>query len=319
MRIGVVGNINMDFVLRGQRLPREGETLVADGLHVFGGGKAANQAVAARRLGADVSIVGCLGTDDLGDRALALLDEAGVDTAFVVRTQRCHTGTALVFVDRSGRNSIVTALGANDDPEGTRGAVEGATKLLGSVDVVLMQLGLPVSTVDQGIRLCQEHGVPVYLDPTPIRRSLPELWCGVALIAPNETESQILLGGSRTDGPEEARTAAARLRDAGVGVAVVKLGAAGCVVAADGWTAHVPGVKVDVVDTTAAGDAFMAGLAVARGEGADWVEAARFANCAGALAATKLGAQPSLPYRPEVDALYRSGDAGVRHCAPTLG
>lgn len=308
MRIGVVGNINMDFVLRGDRLPLEGETVVADELQVFAGGKAANQAVAARRLGANVSIVGCLGTDDLGDRALALLEEAGVETACVVRTGRCHTGTAMVFVARSGRNSIVTALGANDDPAGSWEAVGRASNLLGSVDAVLMQLGLPVATVDHVIRLCRQHGVPVYLDPTPLRRQLPRLWRSVALIAPNESEARALLGGDRVSGPEEARAGAERLRDAGVGVAVIKLGAAGCVVAADEGTAHVPGVPVDVVDTTAAGDAFMAALAVARVEGADWAAAARYANCAGALAATRLGAQPSLPGRSEVDALYRSRD-----------
>jgi len=313
MRFGVVGNINIDFVLRGERLPEEGETLVADELHVFAGGKAANQAVAARRLGAEVSIVGCLGADDLGDRALGLLQAAGVDASCVARTERCHTGAAMVFVARSGRNSIVTALGANDDPDGTQDAVGRAIAALRTADAVLVQLGVPATVVDQVIGLCASSGTPVYLDPTPIRPSLPELWRSVALIAPNETEAQALVGGSRATGPGEARAVAERLVAAGVGAAVVKLGAAGCAVAADGRTVHVPGVAVDVVDTTAAGDAFMAALAVARTEGADWVEAARFANCAGGLAATKLGAQPSLPSRHEVDALYLHGPSVALH------
>jgi len=302
-RVVVVGNINVDFVLRTQRLPRRGETLLAESFSVVAGGKGANQAVAAARLGAQVALLGRLGNDVFGEQLLDNLVREGISTRLVERDQAQHTGTALVMVEPDGRNAILTALGANMgyQPEALaqslRPALEGA-------DGVLVQLGVPLGSVEAVVGVATALGKRVFLDPTPLRAGLPANWRRAYAVTPNETEVSALCG-LQVRSRRKAKEACLRLLEEGVKVAVVKLGAQGVVLGYEGEARHLPALPVDVVDTTGAGDAFAAAFAVRHLECAGVWEAARFANCAAGLAAGRFGAQPSLPHREEVERALR--------------
>ncbi len=298
-RVLVVGNINIDFVLRARRLPKRGETLLADSFHLVAGGKGANQAVAAARLGAQVSVIGRVGNDTFAQELLGNLRLEGIDTALVGQDEREHTGTALVMVEPDGGNAILTALGANLRclPEGLVGKLRPA---LDKVDGVLVQLGVPLPTVEAVIGLAGVAKKRVFLDPTPLRAGLPDNWRRAYAVTPNETEVAALCGVA-VRGRKKAEEACGKLLEAGMQVAVVKLGSKGAVVGCDGKVRYFPALKVKAVDTTGAGDAFAAAFAVKQLEDGDVWEAARFANCAAGLAASRFGAQPSLPRREEVE------------------
>lgn len=298
----VVGSYNIDLVARTPRMPVKGETIIGAQLYTGPGGKGANQAVAAARLRADVSMVVKIGTDDFGDQAKANLEKEGIRPDFVLRTGKAHTGAALIFVDADGENMIVVASGANElltpsDVSEAHEAIEGA-------DVLLVQLEVPLESVQRAMWLAHCADVKVLLNPAPGQPLDGELLSLVDVLTPNETEAQIITG-LPVRNLQEAETAARQLLDNGVGTVVLTLGAKGALVVAHDGTHHVPGQPVEVVDTTGAGDAFNGALAVALAEGRALVEAVAFANAAAALQVTKVGAAPAMPYRDEVEALMR--------------
>lgn len=288
----------MDLVVRTERAPAAGETLMGDGFGRFPGGKGANQAVAAARLGGVVAMAGKVGRDAFGDEGMAVLADNGVDTAHMRRDDVEATGIALIVVERSGQNRIIIAPGANmryttDEADALEEAIRGA-------DMLVMQLEIDLAVVERAAAIAQKHGVPVLLNPAPARPLPAELLSRVAVLTPNETELE-LLTGMKADGIEAAQRAARTLIDLGVKHVVVTLAERGALVCSAEGCEHVEGFPVTPVDTVAAGDSFNGALAVKLAEGASLHDAAKFANAVGALAVTKQGAIPSLPTLAEVE------------------
>lgn len=301
-KIVVIGSLNMDLVLRVARLPRPGETIAGADAIEIPGGKGANQAVAAARLGADVAMVGRVGDDAFGGVLRRSLDAEGIDTRRL-KTTRGPSGVAIILVQGSGDNSIVLSAGAN--ARVTEADVRAATPVIRAADFVMLQLEIPIDVVAYAIALCRRLRVRVILDPAPATVNLPDALFDADVICPNESEAATLLGLERTG---KAIDDARRLRARGAGAVAMKLGARGSLALdASDKPVRVPSFKVKVVDTTAAGDSMTAGLAVALAENRPWPEALRFANAAGALACTRLGAQPSIPTRAQVRQLLRNG------------
>ena len=294
----VVGSINMDLVVRSPRLPAPGETLLGEGFATSPGGKGANQAVAAARLGGRSRLIGRIGADTFGQALRKNLTAEGVDCRDLIETDGAPTGVAIIIVDARGENSIVVAGGANllvtpDD-------VFGRDEAFAQADVVVLQLELALPTVRAAVDLAKRHGCKIVLDPAPASGRLPEALFEVDVISPNVTEAEILTG-SRTGEERADKNIALDLIARGAAAAVLKLGPRGAmVVTAEGQMARIPTYAVEVVDTTAAGDAFTAALAMGVAEGRDAIEAAKFANAAGALACTKFGAQSAMPTLGEV-------------------
>ncbi len=297
-RVTVVGSFNTDLVSRTPRMPVPGETILGGPFHMGPGGKGANQAVAAARLGAETAMVVKLGMDTFGDLAEANMVKEGIRPDFIFRTDETHTGAALIMLDAQGENMIVVAAGANtllspDDVDKAGEAIEGA-------DVLLVQLEIPIETVERAIKLAHEAGVTVLLNPAPGREISPQLLAMCDVVTPNETETQIITGMPVRD-RNEAEAAARQLLKQGVKAVVITLGADGALVATEDGVEHVPGQRVEVVDTTGAGDAFSGALAVALAEGMDLAQAVAFSNAAAALQVTKIGTAPAMPYRADVD------------------
>ncbi len=299
----VVGSINMDLVVRSPRMPAPGETILGDDFKTFPGGKGANQAVAVARLGGNCKMIGAVGQDAFGEQLLANLKNEGVDCDAVRTTADAPTGAAMIVVDSQGENSIVVASGANflvtpDDHVYTNEA------MFDEADVVLLQLELPMPTVRATIELARRHRCKVILDPAPAPRHIPDELCMVDIISPNVVEAERITGNSHAGEERVDKRIASDLIGRGAQVAVLKLGPRGALaVSNDGHFYTVPAYKVDVVDTTAAGDAFMAALAVATARGDGLHHATKFANAAGALACTQLGAQSAMPIADEVKIL----------------
>ncbi len=323
-KIVVVGSSNTDMVVKTPHIPAPGETVLGGEFVMAAGGKGANQAVAAARLDAQVTLVARLGKDVFGERALAGFRQEGIVTDHVAVDPEAASGVALIFVDADGENSIAVAPGANarlspEDVQRAKGAIEAA-------DVLLLQLEIPLETVQRAAEMAHRAGVRVILNPAPApAEPLPaELLAHVHVLTPNEGEAGLLAGVPVT-GPQNGEAAARRLIGQGVGVVIVTLGAQGALVVTPDLRQLVPGFSVDAVDTTAAGDAFNGGLAVALAEGKPLAEAVRFANGCGALATTRLGAQPSLPMAGEVAAFIAErssahvGQFAVLDFAPPLG
>jgi ribokinase len=299
-RIVVVGSLNMDLVTRAERIPQPGETILGGDLQTFPGGKGANQAVAARRMGAQVAMIGRVGQDAFAAPLLQALGEAGVDSSHVLQDPSAATGVAIIVVDQRGQNSIVVCSGANAhlSPQDIR----SAESTIAGADALLLQLESPLETVREAAEIARDHGVRVILNPAPAR-PLPEaLLRNVDVLVPNESEAALLTRLPVEDIPQ-VEAAAARLHEMGAEAVVVTLGERGALYLYKGESHRVPAFEVTPVDTTAAGDAFMGGFAVALAEGKPFAEAVRWGNAAGALATTKMGAQPSLPERGAVENL----------------
>ena len=294
-RVLVVGSANIDLVAAVERLPAPGETVSEGTLLVTHGGKGANQAVAARRLGAEVRLLGCVGADASGAEIRAGLEAEGVGIAGLATAPDAATGTALIVVDARGQNQIAVAPGANRRLPPS--AVERWETDFAWADVVLCQLETPVETVVRALELARARGKLTILNPAPVRDLDRSVWPLVDYLTPNESEAA-RLGGVSVAGPEEAAV-------------IVTLGARGALASGPAGDLVVPAFPVTAVDTTAAGDAFNGALAVGLAEGAALWPALRLATAAAALACTKHGARPSLPRRAEVDALLgRSGPVG---------
>lgn len=294
----VVGSINMDLVVRVPQMPVPGETVLGDAFQTFPGGKGANQAVGAARLGGQVTLIGKVGDDGFGEELRGSLLGDGINIDHVAVDQDTSTGIAMITVDQAGQNSIVVASGAN--MQLTPEEVTQAWRQLGPVDVVVLQLEIPSTCNLQAARLGKESGAKIIMNPAPARPLPAELLQLVDVIVPNEKETS-LLTGLPIDTPEEVEAAAQALLEKGVDSVVLTLGSRGALVLdPSGAISHLQSHKVEVVDTTAAGDAFVAGLSVGLAEGASLAEAAVFGNATGALAVSRMGAQPSLPTREEV-------------------
>jgi ribokinase len=300
-KIVVVGSSNTDMVVKAARIPAPGETVLGGAFVMAPGGKGANQAVAAARLGAEVSLVARLGTDSLGDEAVAGYVRDGILTDLVIRDPDRPTGVALIIVDAHGENSITVALGANEalSPDD----IERAADRIRAADVVVMQLEVPLVAVERAAAIARSAGVPVILDPAPAPDAgLPAaLLRDVTCLKPNESEAERLTGIHVGD-PASAERAARALQQLGPQTVIVTLGRQGAVVVDGTSVHHVPAYRVTAVDATAAGDAFTGALATALAAGAAIEEAVRRAAAAGALAATRIGAQPSLSTRAEWEA-----------------
>ena len=291
--IVVVGSLNMDLVVRAPRHPQPGETLLGAEFRTFPGGKGANQAVAAARLGGQVKLIGRVGADAFGDALLETCTRDGVDTRHVERLEDAPTGVALITVDDAGQNTIVVVPGANGklsppDLLAAAPAFEGAS-------VVVMQLEVPLLTVIYAADLARRHGARVVLNPAPAQPLSATGLEQVDVLIPNQSEAALLTGCA------SAGDAARRLIALGVRSVVVTMGERGVLIAEGETATLLPAHQVSVLDTTAAGDAFVGAFAVALAEGRTVLEAAAWGNAAGALAVTRAGAQPSLPARAELE------------------
>ncbi len=293
----VVGSINVDYVMRVPSLPRPGETLSGSGFDVLGGGKGANQGLAAARLGGDVSFVGCIGNDDGGARLKAVLKDAGADVANIRSVAGESTGAALIFVDDSGENCIGVNAGANaalsaDD-------IQGAEREFAAAEFLLVQLETPIATVRAALTLARQQGLTCVLNPAPAAALDEELLALVDVITPNETEAETLTGIAVTD-EASAQRAASLLHERGIGTVIITMGSAGAMLSGGKQTVLVPAPSVDVVDTTAAGDTFNGAMVAALARGESMIEAVAFGNRAAAISVTRFGAQPSIPTLAEL-------------------
>lgn len=303
-RVAVVGSVNMDLVVTAPRLPRPGETVTGGGFMQHPGGKGANQAVAAARLGARAALVARVGADAFGDRRLDDLRAEGVDLSGMSRDPVGPTGVALITVDRSGENTIVVAPGANAALE--PGHVDAAAACIAGSGALLVQLEVPLGAVTQAVGLARETGVPVLLNAAPARPLPAELLEQVDVLLVNRGEAAALTDMDPDTDPERLLDALVRLE---VPTVLLTLGAGGVLLHHRVARDKVPAFPVQAVDTVGAGDAFAGALAERRAgaRGAwdlhDVREAARWAAGAGALAATRPGATPSLPRRSELEAL----------------
>lgn len=299
--IVVVGSLNMDLVVRTERIPRPGETILGDDFRTIPGGKGANQAVAAARLGARVSMVGCVGQDAFGQTLLDGLRRERVNVAHVHQLADAPTGVAMITVEASGQNSIVVASGANMLM--TSQQVTEALTALAPFQVLVMQLESPLGAVSMAARQARSLDAHVILNPAPARSLPAEFLQAVHILIPNESETE-LLTGQAVSSLSQAQVASQSLLRQGPEAVIITLGSRGALVATkDGDMEHLAPHTVDVVDTTAAGDAFVAGVAVGVGEGMSLVEAAQLGNAAGALVVTRMGAQPAMPRRQNVQKL----------------
>ena len=291
-KVVVIGSSNTDMTIKGDRLPKPGETVLGGEFRMGPGGKGANQAVAARRLGADVSFICKVGRDIFGDNAISGYQKEGVDCSRILRSDKA-SGTALILVDGNAENCIAVAPGANADltPED----VDSVADVIRSADYLILQLEIPVESVLRAAKIAHEAGVYVILNPAPACHLPEELFGYISLITPNQTESALLSGVE-----DNLDAAVERLMQLGVKDVVVTLGSKGSLVISEGAKTLVPSLKVKAVDTTAAGDTFCGALCVALSEGCSLVDAAGFATKASALTVQKMGAQDSIPFRSDI-------------------
>ena len=301
----VLGSLNMDLVVKAARAPLAGETIRGHDFQMIPGGKGANQAAAAAKLGGQVAMVGRVGGDAFGSVLIENLARQGVDTERVSIDQETSTGVAVITVDDTGENRIIISAGANDRVD--MSDVDGAEELLREARFLILQFEIPLKVVDYAIEQAARYPVRVILNPAPAASVSFDFLGRVDCLVPNETETKELAGIEVGD-LASARKAAQKLLDCGIREVVITLGESGALMATNQGVIHVPARKVEVVDTTAAGDAFIGGLAVALVRGLAAEEAVRYATCAGTLAVTKFGAQTSLPSAERVREFYEGRD-----------
>lgn len=309
--IVVVGSVNTDMVLKGDKIPRPGETVTGGQFVMAAGGKGANQAVAAARLGANVTLIARVGADMFGDQAIENFQREGIRTDQITRDTENATGTALILVDSKGENSISVASGANFAM--TVDEVEKSLAAVGPFDVLLLQLETPMEVVVAAARVARAVSATVVLDPAPAAPLSEELLRDVDFLTPNESEATLLTGCEVCD-ESTARSAAAKLQALGVKSVIITLGGQGSLLANSKASEMVPCPTVKVRDTTAAGDAFNGGLAYALGSGKSVQESVAWASRVGSLAVTKLGAQPN----DVAEEHQREQDVGLRWCPTEL-
>ena len=295
-KILVIGSSNTDMTIKGDRLPVPGETVTGGIFYMGPGGKGANQAVAAQRLGGDVCFICKVGRDIFGDNALKGYEKEGIDISHVMRSDKA-SGTALILVDNTGENCISVASGANGDitPED----IDSVADVIRSAGFLILQLEIPVESVLRAAKIAHEAGVYVILNPAPACKLPEELFKYISLMTPNRTETAFMSGCEVKD-DESLAKAVDVLRGYGVQDFVVTLGTKGSLVIKKDHTEMIPSLKVNAVDATAAGDTFCGALCVALSEGLSLEDAARFATKASAITVQRMGAQDSIPTRAEI-------------------
>jgi ribokinase len=301
-RIAVLGSINMDLVVRCAHLPAPGETIIANSSCEIPGGKGANQAVAAARAGGEVTMIGRVGDDAFASRLVDNLRREKIDTDSVLATDGCASGIAIVAVENSGENSIMVVPGAN----GRVGCedVDAAADLIRAADILLLQLEIPLDSVLAASAIASDAGVPVILDPAPMPSALPENLLDVDVICPNQSEASAIVGRP-IESLDDARDALPSLHQQGAKQVIITLGGQGALISDGNAVTFIEPFQVTPRDTTAAGDAFAGALAVRLAAGEPFEQAARFAAAAGAIAATRIGAQTGMPTRSEIEQLTR--------------
>lgn len=297
-KIVVIGSCNTDMVISMDHLPLPGETLIGGEFFMNSGGKGANQAVAAARLGGNVSFIAKVGNDPFGKRALEQYRAEGIDVKHILTDPEQPSGVALIMVDAQGENSIAVASGANAHL--TTKDIDNAKEILSRADIVLMQLETPITTVEHAANVAKRSGAKVILNPAPAQPLPESLLQNLYILIANETEAEFISGTQITDMDSVAR-AADILCDKGVEKVVITLGSRGAFVKERGNYHQIPGLKVKAVDATAAGDTFCGALCVALAEEKNLTEAVTFANRCAAVTVTRMGAQSSLPYRSEIE------------------
>lgn len=298
-KIVVVGSSNIDMVVKSDKMPAGGETVLGGDFVMVPGGKGANQAVCAARLGADVKLVARVGDDIFGKISLDNFLNVGIDTSYVTVDSAVPSGVALIVVDKNAENAIVVASGANSAL--MPADVDRARDAIAEADAVILQFEIPAQTVAHTISLAHSLGVQIVLNPAPVRPMPAEVLREVDVLVPNQHEAAALLGRPGEGAQLDAKASARGLLSMGVHAVVITLGSKGAFVAGEGVEEFVPSVRVKAVDTTAAGDAFTASLAYALAEGRELSNAARFAAKVAAVVVTRMGAQPSMPSKEELD------------------
>ncbi len=292
----VIGSSNTDMTAKTAELPQPGETVLGGVFTMGAGGKGANQAVAAQRLGGKVKFICKVGRDMFGDNSIAQYEKEGLDTSGILRSN-LPSGVALIYVDSHAENCIVVASGANGDL--TEDDIEKSRKDLEGCDILLLQLESPIPSVLKAAKIAHQAGKTVVLNPAPACPLPEELFRNIDLFIPNETELSTFSGMPVTN-EQEAQKAAAAMQAKGIGKLIVTMGSKGALICEGGPAVFVPAHKVKAVDTTAAGDTFCGALCVAIAEGKSLKEAAEFACAASALTVQKMGAQNSIPYRKDL-------------------
>jgi ribokinase len=300
--ITVVGSSNTDMILQTRHIPKPGETVLGGEFSMAAGGKGANQAVGAARAGGQVTFVGRVGQDMFGQQAVAGFEQDGIDVQYIIRDDEAPSGVALIFVAADGENSIGVASGAN--ARLSPADLEKASNAIRSAKVLLMQLETPLETVQAAAQIAAGAGVPVILNPAPAQDLPDDLLANLAVLTPNESETELLTGIAVQD-ENTASQAADKLLARGVDTICITLGPKGTFIATKQHKELIPSTRVEAVDTTAAGDVFNGALAVALAEEKPLPQAVRFANAAAALSVTRLGAQPSAPQRKDIEDFAR--------------
>ena len=299
-RIVVIGSSNTDMVIRTKNLPRPGETVLGGTFFMNAGGKGANQAVACARLGGAVTFVCKTGNDVFGHQAYQLFDDEGIDPSYVFSDPKNPSGVALILVDDNAENSIAVASGSNSNL--VTADIDNSLDAIENSEIVLMQLEIPIKTIEYAAQIAKSRGKMVILNPAPApTEPLPlSILKNIDLITPNETEAELISGIPVVD-ETSAIAAAKRMAELGVKKIIITMGSKGAMLYEDGQAELIPSIRVKAVDTTAAGDCFNGALTIAISEGRSLKEAVLFANRAAAISVTRPGAQVSMPYRHEVD------------------
>ncbi len=297
-KLAVLGSINADHILNLSHFPRPGETVIGKQYQIAFGGKGANQAVAAGRAGADIAFIACVGADDIGERIRQQLQQDRIDTAPVETVADEATGVAMIFVNGEGENNIGIYSGANAAL--TPACVDRHQQVIADAEALLMQLESPLESVLSAAKIARANATQVILNPAPATQLSDELLALIDIITPNETEAEILTGiAVKSD--EDAARAAQALHDKGISTVLITLGRRGVWLSEQGQGVRIPGFSVQAIDTIAAGDTFNGAFITARLEGVAMHDAVRFAHAAAAIAVTRPGAQPSVPWRTEID------------------
>ncbi len=301
-KLAVLGSINADHILNLAHFPRPGETVIGKQYQIAFGGKGANQAVAAGRAGADIAFIACVGADDIGERIRQQLQQDRIDTAPVETVADESTGVAMIFVNGEGENNIGIYSGANAALTPAR--VAQHQQVIADADALLMQLESPLESVLAAAKIARAQQTQVILNPAPATALSDELLALIDIITPNETEAEIITGiAVKSD--EDAARAAAALHAKGIATVLITLGRRGVWLSEQGNGVRIPGFSVQAIDTIAAGDTFNGAFITARLEGVAMHDAVRFAHAAAAIAVTRPGAQPSVPWRTEIDAFLQ--------------
>jgi ribokinase len=296
-KIAVIGSINMDMVVKTTNLPVPGETILGGNFFMNPGGKGANQAVAAARLGGTVSFIGKIGSDVFGKESRKILESENINTKYLYIDKINPSGVALITVDNKGENCIVVASGSNGSL--SKSDIDIAMEEILSSDIILMQLEIPIETVKYVAEICHKHGKKVILNPAPATNLPDELLNKLSIIILNETEAELLSGIKVLD-KISAENAAQFLLSKGIPIVIVTLGSLGALVCTLKETNYIASTKVNAIDSTGAGDVFCGAFAVSISEGLEIIKSVKFANQAASISVTRMGAQSSAPYKKEI-------------------